>query len=59
MTGVEPYAKLLLYDLGNDFGSPYAGIQTAGDGPALDDIPQLNFILRTQSTLPATAMALQ
>ena len=43
MAGVEPYAKLLLYNLGNDLGSPYAGIQTAGDRPALDDIPQLNF----------------
>lgn len=59
MAGVEPYAELLLYDLGNDLRSPYAGIQTAGDRPALDDIPQLNFILRTQSALPATAMALQ
>ena len=59
MPRMEPYTKLFLNNVGNDLGSPYAGIQPIGDRTALDDISSSYFILRAQPASPATAMSFQ
>lgn len=59
MAGMVMHAKLLLDHPGDHRRSPYSGIQTIGDGTAVENIPELFPLLRRQLGRAPGTIALQ